>query len=81
MSLERLKHLKFDHTRPLEEMPIPDILQEFLYLESGFADELEKGVQVGLPTSLINRHAELEGHIVACMEVVRFAPRHETAGA
>jgi hypothetical protein len=37
MSLETLRHLKLDHARPVGEMNGSEALQEYLFLESGYA--------------------------------------------
>lgn len=68
MSLETLRHLKLDHTRDVGEMTGEEALQEYLFLESGHADQTSgRGVSLGLSPELEVRRAELQAHIEACI--------------
>lgn len=67
--LDALKHQKFDHTRDVATMSGEEVLKEYLYLKTGYADEQaeRKGVKLGLPSQLAARLGELEGYVIACI--------------
>jgi hypothetical protein len=68
MSLDALRHLKLDHSRPVGEMTGEEALQEYLFLESGYAENSERrGVCLGLSPTLERRRQELKRHITACI--------------
>jgi hypothetical protein len=63
--VEALKHQRFDHSKPLTEMTPEEILNEYLFLWSGHADEKERhGIKVGLPEDLKPRLSMLQEHIL-----------------
>lgn len=73
MIMDEIKHLTFDHNKPIGEMPGEAVMQEFLYLVSGCADELDpkKQVKLGLRPLLAVRKDELEKHLTACINYHR----------
>lgn len=69
MALETLRHLKLDHTRAVGEMTGEEALQEYMFLESGYADETcpRQGVSLGLRPELEARRKVLKLHITGCI--------------
>jgi hypothetical protein len=67
ISVERLKHLKFDHARPPQVMGAQEVLEEYLFLQLGYADDREpvKGIKLGLAAALEARKGDLERFIVS----------------
>lgn len=65
--LARYEGLRFDHTRFVKDMTGREVLDEYLYLSSGFADMDEGKGSMGLPRQLEERkqvleHALMVGH-------------------
>lgn len=77
MGLETLRHLNLDHTRDMSEMNGEEALQEYLFLESGYADEVaeRQGVCLGLRPELETRRKELKSHIVRLYTSSQKRPR------
>ena len=73
MSFDVLRHHKPDHNKNINQMTAEEILQEFLFLTSGFADvqEPRKGVHMGLPPELSERKAALRLYIVLAIGAAR----------
>jgi hypothetical protein len=66
---EKLRVYRPDFSSRIEDMDPEEILKQYLYLESGAADEKDerKSVSLGLPVHLRNRRDDLHKHIVSSL--------------
>ena len=66
MYLEEIKCQVFDHGRPIIEMDGEQVLKEYLYILSGFADTVDDttGTRLGLAPALEARKRFLEGSLI-----------------
>ncbi len=63
--VEALKYQRFDHDKPLAEMNPEEMLNEYLFLWSGHADERDRqGIKMSLPEALKPRFRMLQEHIL-----------------
>lgn len=72
LGLDALKTFKLDFGKPLSEMDPEEVLNLFLYLKAGHADETnEKGNKLGLPPELRVLQDNVEGFLVGCIKTTR----------
>ena len=72
LSLDSLKTLKPEFVVQISEMSPEEVLNLFLYLKAGHADEVnEKGTKLGLPAELRVLQGNIEEFLVGCIKVTR----------